>query len=134
MTQVQPSPQSTTGVGGIAPISAGDPRRDQYPASMVGGSAGGYDGSYADTLLHRSEAGRFEVHRWASAAGTLLVTSPYPVEEFCTVVEGHLVITNENGDVVEFREGDSFAIPKGWQGTWEMRTEFVKQYVIGGQS
>jgi uncharacterized cupin superfamily protein len=39
-----------------------------------------------------------------------------------------LSITNRRGDRVEFDPGDTFVIPKGWAGTWNMTSRFKKQY------
>jgi uncharacterized cupin superfamily protein len=45
------------------------------------------------------------------------------------VLEGHLIVTNHSGRREEFNPGDTFVIPKGWAGTWNMTTRFKKQYV-----
>ena len=64
---------------------------------------------------------------WQSGPG-ILRTDGYPHDEYCLVLEGHLVITNRSGGREEFSPGDTFVIPKGWTGTWNMTARFKKQY------
>jgi uncharacterized cupin superfamily protein len=45
------------------------------------------------------------------------------------VIEGHLVTSDVGGKVHEFRAGDTFVIPKGWAGTWDMKSHFKKLFV-----
>lgn len=58
---------------------------------------------------------------WEGEPGTLQLTN-YPFDEYCLIVAGELVITSTDGPPQVFRPGDSFVIPKGFSGTWEMKT------------
>ena len=100
----------------------------KYPNDMVvpGGTA--FDGSYASLPEYRSEDRKFTVALWESGPG-VLKTNGYPHDEYCLVLEGHLIVTNHSGRREEFNPGDTFVIPKGWAGTWNMTTRFKKQYV-----
>ena len=87
-----------------------------------------FDGSFSSVVGYRSEDGRFTVAIWESGPG-VLKTDSYPNDEFCHVLEGELVITNASGSTRQFGPGDSFVIPKGWAGTWDMKTRFKKRFV-----
>ena len=71
--------------------------------------------------------GSVEIGVWQSGPG-ILQTDGYPHDEYCLVLEGHLIITNRSGGREEFDPGDTFVIPKGWAGTWNMPARFKKQY------
>lgn len=103
-----------------------------YPAEMVV-KTDAFDGSYASTIGYRSEDRRFTVAVWESGPGTLK-SDGYPRDEYCRVLEGHLVVTNASGRREEFGPGDTFVIPKGWAGSWNMTTRFKKQYVAFEES
>jgi uncharacterized cupin superfamily protein len=102
--------------------------RGKYPNEMVVSGAGAFDGSYTSVIGYRSEDRKFTVALWESGPG-VLKTDAYPHDEYCLVLEGHLSITNRSGRREEFGPGDTFVIPKGWAGTWNMTTRFKKQYV-----
>lgn len=87
-----------------------------------------FDGSFASVVGYRSDDGRFTAAIWESGPG-VLKTDSYPNDEFCHVLEGELVITNASGSTKRFGPGDSFVIPKGWAGTWDMKTRFKKRFV-----
>lgn len=87
-----------------------------------------FDGSFRSVVGYRSADGRFSAAIWESGPG-VLKTDGYPNDEFCHVLEGKLVITNASGATAEFGPGDSFVIPKGWVGTWDMKTRFKKRFV-----
>lgn len=53
----------------------------------------------------------------------------YPFTEYVLMISGYLVITNDDGTTMEFREGDTFVMPKGWTGIWEVREHMKKQMV-----
>jgi uncharacterized cupin superfamily protein len=100
----------------------------QYPPEMVVRGKDGFDGSYTSLSEYKSEDRKFTVALWESGPG-VLQTDAYPHDEYCLVLEGHLIITNRSGRREEFGPGDTFVIPKGWAGTWNMTTRFKKQYV-----
>lgn len=66
---------------------------------------------------------------WEGEPGTLQLTD-YPFDEFCLIVTGELVVTSAGGKPLVFQAGDSFVIPKGFTGTWEMKTRVRKQSVL----
>ena len=100
----------------------------KYPQEMVVPGDGAFDGSFTSSVGYRSADGKFTVALWESGPG-VLQTDAYPHDEYCLVLAGHLVVTNRGGRREEFGPGDTFVIPKGWAGTWNMTTRFKKQYV-----
>ena len=52
------------------------------------------------------------------------------VTEFCHILKGHWILTDNDGVVTEIKAGDSFAFPKGWQGTSEVVETVRKVYTM----
>ncbi len=50
--------------------------------------------------------------------------------EFCHILSGKVVLTDEAGTASTFAAGDSFVIPMGFVGTWEVLEKVRKLYVI----
>lgn len=50
--------------------------------------------------------------------------------EFCYIISGKVVLTDEDGVATTFVAGDSFIIPQGFMGTWEVVEKVEKLYVI----
>jgi len=53
----------------------------------------------------------------------------YPFTEYVLMISGHVVITNDDGTTNEFKSGDTFVIPKGFSGIWDIRERMKKQMV-----
>jgi uncharacterized cupin superfamily protein len=87
-----------------------------------------FDGGFKTFKAYESKDNKFLVALWESGPG-VLQTDSYPNDEYVLVLEGELAITNKSGKKDEFKAGDSFVIPKGWAGTWDMKTKFKKQFV-----
>ena len=101
----------------------------QYPAEMVP-EGQSYDGSWTETVLYRASNPQFSARLWESEPG-VLETDNYPHDEFCLVSSGELVVTNrDDGSTATYGPGDTFVIPAGWNGIWDMKTRFRKLYVV----
>jgi uncharacterized cupin superfamily protein len=87
-----------------------------------------YDGWYKEATRYLSKDKKYSVGIWESGPGVLKVND-YPQDEYCLIITGDLVITNASGSRQEFHPGDTFVIPKGWVGTWEMKSRLKKQEV-----
>ena len=61
--------------------------------------------------------GQFFAGTWESSVGAKTVH--YTEEEVCVILEGHVRITDLNGNAKEFDVGSTFALPAGFKGTWE---------------
>ena len=57
-------------------------------------------------------------------------TDSYPVDEFCYILSGTVVITDGDGRSETFKAGDCFLVPKGMACTWHMPETTRKYYVI----
>ena len=53
----------------------------------------------------------------------------YPFHECCFVLQGSVIVTDEEGRSETFSSGDAFTMRKGFQGLWHM-TEHFKKYFI----
>jgi hypothetical protein len=65
---------------------------------------------------------------WQSTPGAWRIA--YDEWEYCRILEGRSVITEEGGEAVPVGAGDSFVIPPGFRGTWEVVETTRKDYVI----
>lgn len=71
---------------------------------------------------------QFFAGRWASTRGKWRVR--YSENEFCHMTHGKVRITGADGRVHQFGAGDSFVVPAGFEGTWEVVEDCVKLYAI----
>jgi len=65
---------------------------------------------------------------WEATRGAWRVR--YTEHEFCHLLSGRVVITSETGERQEFGAGDSFVIPSGFAGKWEVVEDCRKLYAI----
>lgn len=79
-------------------------------------------------LLHESEDGKLYAGIWECTPGAWKVS--YGEDEFCTLVEGTVRLTDANGATLEYTAPASFMIPSGFAGTWEAVTKLRKYFVI----
>jgi uncharacterized cupin superfamily protein len=109
----------------IVPIPLNTPLTDNlvYPPQVP---VGNFDGAYKEATVFKS--GVFAGNRvafWESEAGALRSFN-YPKDEFIYVLEGTVVTTDMDGTKRAFGPGDTFVLPKGWVGLWDMKTRFKK--------
>ena len=119
------TPSAAADRPGMVPIPLDAPATEQhvYPPSV---RVGDFDGAYKLATLYTSAlAAGHRVALWESEAG-VLKSEAYPVDEFIYVLEGEVVTTDADGTRREFRAGDAFVLPRGWAGTWDMKTRFRK--------
>lgn len=77
---------------------------------------------------YEDQRGHFMAGVWASEVGCWRVQ--YTEEEFCQILEGHSILTDAQGQQTTLRAGDSFVIPRGFAGSWEVVEPTRKIYVI----
>lgn len=65
---------------------------------------------------------------WQSTPGKWRIA--YDEWEYCKILSGRSVITDDAGNVREVAAGDSFVIQPGFKGTWEVIETTAKEYVI----
>jgi len=78
--------------------------------------------------LYTDPSMRFFVGLWRSEVGKWHIA--YSEEEICHVLEGTSVIIVGEGRVVTVRAGESFVVPSGFVGTWEVVEPTTKRFVI----
>lgn len=117
---------SAPGIFVIAPDTRAT-AQDSYPPEML---VGDFDGTFKQLGVYTSQSHEGSmVAFWESGPGALRSVDPYPVDEYCLVIEGELHLTDLDGTHRVFGPGDAFVIPKGWKGTWDMKTFFRKHFV-----
>jgi uncharacterized protein len=72
--------------------------------------------------------GQFFAGTWESSPGTWRVK--YAENEFCHIVRGEVYIEDGQGNGRVYGQGDSFVIPAGFAGIWQVRLPTLKLYVI----
>jgi len=78
--------------------------------------------------LFSDPAQQFHVGLWESEPATWKVS--YSEHEFCTILEGRLLMRDEAGGEMLVGPGDSFVISAGFIGTWQVLEKVRKIYVI----
>jgi uncharacterized cupin superfamily protein len=121
---LQPAAAAEKGPG-ILPISSSTPLTENlvYPPQVP---VGNFDGAYKMATVYKS--GVYDGNRvafWESEAGALRSFN-YPKDEFIYILEGTVTTTDSDGTKHEFHAGDTFVLPKGWVGLWDMKTHFKK--------
>lgn len=65
---------------------------------------------------------------WRSTPGKWRII--YDEWEYCHILEGHSILTEDGGKPRHVRAGDSFILRPGFMGTWEVVETTTKDYVI----
>jgi hypothetical protein len=65
---------------------------------------------------------------WSATRGSWRIQ--YTEHEFCHLLEGRVLLTSSTGERWEFTVGDSFVVPAGFTGTWEVIEDCRKVYAI----
>ncbi len=73
-------------------------------------------------------SGQFFCGIWQSSVGSWKVR--YTENELCHLLRGHVRLTDDAGRVQDFRAGDSFVVPCGFSGLWEVLEPAEKLYAI----
>jgi uncharacterized cupin superfamily protein len=71
---------------------------------------------------------KFSAGVWHSEIGKWKIS--YTEEEYCQILEGISVITDDDGQALTVSGGDSLVVPRGFVGTWEVVQPTRKIYVI----
>lgn len=75
-----------------------------------------------------SEDDRLQAGTWLSTPGKWRLFSDR--DEFCTILEGRVILESLTGECEEFIAGDSFLIPNGFDGYWDVKEATRKHFVI----
>jgi uncharacterized protein len=71
---------------------------------------------------------QFFAGRWSSTRGKWHVR--YTENELCHITKGRVRIEASSGTVETFGPGDTFVVPAGFEGTWEVLEDCSKVYAI----
>ena len=78
-------------------------------------------------ILHQGE---FVVVLYESEAAVIDVSYPFPYDEYVLVIEGEVILTSTSGERQSYGVGESFVVPKGWTGTWDMPVKYREKIVV----
>ncbi len=73
-------------------------------------------------------SGQFHCGVWSGSAGKWRVR--YTEHEFCVILAGRCRIESADGACNDVRAGDTFVVPAGFEGTWEVLEACRKWYAI----
>jgi uncharacterized cupin superfamily protein len=104
------------------------PRGEPQPLRVAPEKLVAGDPRHTVWLDHESSCGEFCVGIWASEVGEWRVR--YTEEEYCSILEGRSVVTDEAGHAVTVTAGMEFVIPAGFVGTWPVEEPTRKRFVI----
>ena len=54
-------------------------------------------------------------------------------DEYVSLLEGSMILESADGTVEKYSALDSFVIPDGWSGTWEVTEPLKKFFVVKGE-
>lgn len=78
-------------------------------------------------VLHQ---GDFVVVLYEAEPAVIDISSPYPLDEYVLVLEGEVILTSTAGERQRYGAGESFVVPKGWTGTWDMPVKFREKIIV----
>tara|TARA_B100000809_G_scaffold113224_1_gene111757 strand:+ start:1435 stop:1878 length:444 start_codon:yes stop_codon:yes gene_type:complete len=84
-----------------------------------------------ESVLHQ---GDFVVAVFAASPANIDINEPFPYDEFVLVLEGEVTLTNIDGGTETYRQGDTFLVPKGWMGTWDMPFKYREMIIVDTQA
>ena len=67
---------------------------------------------------------------YGAEAARLSVSEPFPYDEYVLVLSGKVTLTSDAGYSQTFGAGDSFLVPKGWTGIWDMPGQYLEKIVV----
>ena len=102
--------------------TTGTVETDQPPADRL------ISGTPEFTTWNIEEADGLYCGTWRSTPGTWKIQ--YDEWEYCRILSGHSIITDDAGQAFEVRTGDSFVLRPGFSGTWRVVETTTKEYVI----
>jgi uncharacterized protein len=77
---------------------------------------------------YTDSSGRFFAGIWRSTVGAWRVN--YTENELCVLTAGRIRITDDHGRQWTYESGDSFVMPAGFSGLWEVLEPAQKYYAI----
>jgi uncharacterized cupin superfamily protein len=110
----------------ILKFNAANPPTEEYflsPEKLISGNP-----KQTVWQHYTDPSGKFLTGIWQSDIGKWRIS--YTEEEYCQILEGISILTDEHGNAVTVTSGENFVIPRGFVGTWEVVERTRKIYVI----
>ncbi|WP_120633977.1 cupin domain-containing protein [Ruegeria sp. EL01] len=105
------------------PARKSERRLSDLPDRVVDGDP------YHNVGLHfTSPDGAMSAGTWTSTPGKWYAFTDK--DEYCYIITGHCALIHEDGTRQDFRTGDSFMIPNGFRGFWQVVETTTKHFVI----
>ena len=82
---------------------------------------------------HHSGETLVRVGVWEAGVSELVINN-FPFTEYVLMISGVVIVTDQNGKSRKFSAGDTFVIPKGWSGIWDVKERMKKQIVRIGNA
>ena len=82
---------------------------------------------HGQKVLH---SGNVVAALYGAEAARLSVSEPFPYDEYVMVLSGEVTLTSDAGHSKTFGTGDSFLVPKGWTGIWDMPGQYLEKIVV----
>ncbi len=70
---------------------------------------------------------------WEAGMGRIVIED-FPFTEYVLMISGIVIVTDKGGISRKFLAGDTFVIPKGWSGIWDIQERMKKQIVRIGSA
>jgi len=84
-----------------------------------------------EQVLHQ---GDFVVAVFEASPAIIDINEPFPYDEFVQVLDGEVTLTNVDGETATYKQGDTFLVPKGWMGTWDMPVRYREMIIVDTQA
>ena len=82
---------------------------------------------HGQKVLH---SGNVVAALYGAEAARLSVSAPFPYDEYVLVMTGEVTLISDAGRSQTFGAGDSFLVPKGWTGIWDMPGQYLEKIVV----
>ncbi len=73
---------------------------------------------------------QFYAGQWAAGVGRWRVVYAPHEEEFCVLIDGEVLLIDDDGNELHLHAGDAFVVPGGYRGIWCNLTPVRKHYTI----
>lgn len=77
--------------------------------------------------------GEFSINLYESEPATLIFKD-FPFDEIVHILSGTAILTDITGNSKTFNVGDSFIVPKGFTGLWELKGEYREMFIMETES
>ncbi len=87
------------------------------------------DESAGKFSTHNFFAGKIAVSIYECDPGKVRIDS-LPYDEYVHILEGRLILSHDDGETFEFKQGESLVVPRGFTGGWHMPEKYRELIII----